>query len=70
LALRPRGESCWIQVQAALPDDCLIWHNIDLPNHYQPDIVAYLPRFGVIIFEVKDWVKRSHPLEDIESVQR
>jgi len=29
-------------------DGWLIWHNIDLPNHYQSDIVAYLPRFGVI----------------------
>ena len=37
------------KLKTALPDDCLIWHNIDLPNHYQPDIVAYLPRFGVII---------------------
>jgi len=36
------------KLKTALPDDCLIWHNIDLPNHYQPDIVAYLSRFGVI----------------------
>ena len=43
------------KLKAALPDNCLVWHNIDLPNHYQPDIVAYLPGMGIIIFEVKDW---------------
>lgn len=41
----------------ALPADCLIWHNIELPNHCQPDIVVCLLRFGVIIFEAKDWKK-------------
>ena len=41
------------KLRTALPDGCLIWHNIDLPNHYQPDIVAYLPRFGVKMLAVK-----------------
>jgi hypothetical protein len=34
------------KLKAALPDNCLVWHNIGLPNHYQPDIVAYLPGMG------------------------
>lgn len=45
------------KLKTALPDDCLIWHNIDLPNHYQPDIVVYVPRFGILIIEVKAWEK-------------
>ena len=45
------------KLRDALPADCLVWHNIDLPNHSQPDIVAYLPSFGILIFEVKDWEK-------------
>ena len=47
------------KLKEALPDDCLVWHNIDLPNHYQPDIVAYVPRLGIIIFEVKDWTAQT-----------
>ncbi|MDA8325390.1 MAG: nuclease-related domain-containing protein, partial [Nitrospiraceae bacterium] len=47
------------KLKEALPDDCLVWHNIDLPNHYQPDIVAYVPRLGIIIFEVKDWAAQT-----------
>jgi len=43
------------KLKAALPDDCIVWHNIDLLDHYQPDVVAYLPGMGIIIFEVKDW---------------
>jgi len=31
------------KLRDALPADYLVWHNIDLPNHYQPDMVAYLP---------------------------
>jgi len=45
------------KLRDVLPADCLVWHNIDLPDHYQPDIVAYLPRFGILVFEVKDWEK-------------
>ena len=47
------------KLKDALPADCLVWHNVDLTNHYQPDIVAYMPRFGILIFEVKDWEKET-----------
>ncbi|MCX5792449.1 MAG: NERD domain-containing protein [Elusimicrobia bacterium] len=40
----------------SLPENCLVWHNVDLPRHYQPDIIAYIPRLGIIIIEVKDWL--------------
>lgn len=43
------------KLKAVLPDACLVWHSIDLPNHYQPDIIAYVPRVGIVVFEVKDW---------------
>ena len=43
------------KLKAILPDDVLVWHNPDLPNHYQPDVIAYAPRIGIIVFEVKDW---------------
>jgi hypothetical protein len=36
------------KLKAALPDDCIVWHNVDLLDHYQPDIVAYLPGMGII----------------------
>lgn len=44
------------KLKVSLPENCLIWHNVDLPRHYQPDIIAYIPRLGLIIIEVKDWL--------------
>jgi len=47
------------KLKEALPDDAYVWHNLDLPNHYQPDVTAYIPRLGIVIFEVKDWKKET-----------
>lgn len=55
-----RGEKYLLRkLKSALPDDCLIWHNIDLPDAYQPDILIYAPGMGLIILEVKDWAPET-----------
>ncbi len=53
------------KLKTALPDDCLVWHNIDLPDSYQPDILIYAPNLGLIIFEVKDWA-----LETVSAINK
>lgn len=55
-----RGEKYLLRkLKVALPDDCLVWHNIDLPDYYQPDILIYAPKMGIIILEVKDWAPET-----------
>ncbi len=38
-----------------LDDSARVWYEPRFPQEYRPDIVAYIPGLGLLIYEVKDW---------------
>jgi AAA domain/Nuclease-related domain/UvrD-like helicase C-terminal domain len=48
------GERRVFATLARLPDDCLIYYEPVVRRRY-PDLIAILPKVGVLVIEVKDW---------------
>ncbi len=48
-----------------LDDDVLIWYEPNLEGSSRPDIIAYIPELGIVLYEIKDWsldsVLRANP---------
>jgi len=52
--LATSGEKVLSNILAALPDDVIVYRDINLKDQY-PDFVVVSPRLGILIIEIKDW---------------
>lgn len=42
-------------LQNGLDDSALLWYEPQLADMRRPDIIAYIPTLGLLLYEVKDW---------------
>ena len=38
-----------------LDDSVVLWYEPKLQKNRRPDIIAYIPSLGIVLYEVKDW---------------
>ena len=51
-----QGEKKVLRVlRDALDDSVVLWYEPKLQKNRRPDIIAYIPDLGIVLYEVKDW---------------
>ena len=66
-ATASRGERNVHQLLSRLPEDCVVYYEPNI-NGRHPDFVVIIPRFGVLVIEVKGWYAANIRKIDAESV--
>jgi hypothetical protein len=49
-----QGEKRILHLLKKLPDDCIVYHELDVQGK-RPDFIIFSPRLGILIMEVKAW---------------